>query len=143
MKTKLTTIALLLLATGGLFASTLAATPGKMHQVSRVSLHSRSEDITHGTSLWFVRQTIGAPDQKLTPDLWQYHNFRGTGKGGDTGACTELVLYFVNGRVEDMYLADRKACALISKRITTGQPELIALATVPENRVMKEIASLK
>ena len=143
MKMKLTTLTLLLVAAGSLFAPTLAADPGRMHQVSRVRVPAHSEDITEGSSVNFVRQMIGSADLQLTPNLWRYHNFRAVGGKAGNDDCRELVLHFVNDRVAGIYLADRRACKVITRRITTGKPELIALVSVPEVQVGTEIASVK
>jgi len=132
MKTKLTTFTLLLAALGGLFVSPLAATPGRMQQVGRVLVPNRSEDITEGSSVNFVRQMIGGAHEQITPNLWLYHNFQPVrGEAGEND-CRELVIHFVNERVASIYLADDEARTVMIDRITRGAPELVALATEPD-----------
>lgn len=141
MKMKLTTLSLLLAAAGGLFASPMAATPGRMHRVDYVQVPGRSEGITETSSLNFVRAGIGSAHEQLTPNLWVYHNFRAArGAGGDD--CCELVVHFVNERVASIYLANPKSVAVMARRINKGKPESFALASVPENLEKTEIASV-
>ena len=139
MKTKLTSIAVLLAGFGCFFASPLSANPARMHKVDRV-LVPGSFDISMGASDNHVRQSIGSADQQLTPNLWVYHNFSQVrAEAGDP--CRELVIRFEKGRVADIY-ADDRARNVIARRITSGKPEYIALGTVPEKPAGIEVASV-
>jgi hypothetical protein len=135
MKTKITTLALMLAALGGFAVNTTAAAApekgeARVHRVNRVELRG-SPTIQVGSSLFLVRDAIGSADEKLTRDLWLYYNFQPIRRGIGRDECSRLIIHFVNNRVASMHLANARARAVMAARIDRGGNELVALRTVP------------
>ena len=130
------TLLLLLAGLGILPTSSLTAAPdpqpAKMYRVTAVTKYQRPI-IEPGMWRSDVRDLIGAPNKRITPDVWLYLNREPSLEKARTDGCSRLVIAFEHGRVSSLQLVNARAEAIIVARAKSGQtsPETL-LTTVPE-----------
>ena len=85
-------------------------------------------EITRGMKIKKVTNRFGAPDAKLSANVWVYQRFHSVPNRPEARECTTLVITFVEGVVSDLHLVNERAEAIITARVQSGSPAIVATA---------------
>jgi hypothetical protein len=130
MKTKLASILVLAAACAALSSTSLTAAPNQPTALAfRVSTADfNGWEITRGMKAKKVINRCGAPDAKLSANVWVYQRFHAVPNQSEARECTTLVVTFVEGIVSDLHLVNDRAQTIIAARVQSGETTIVATA---------------
>jgi hypothetical protein len=130
MKTKLASILVLAAALCASFSASLSAAPktAQAHAVRVRTVDADGWEISRGMSAKTLVNRFGAPDTKLSENVWVYHRFVAVPNHPQTRECKTLVVTFVEGVVSDLHLVNDRAQAIITARVQSGSTAIVATA---------------
>ncbi len=97
--------------------------------VSRINFPARwITHITRGTPQDIVFSLMGSPYQKVSPDVWVYHNYVANLDVANEQGCDVMVITFAQGKVVDLKLVNEPAAKIIAANSTFKRAERYASA---------------
>ena len=130
MKTRLASILILAAALSASFSTSLNAAPksAQAHAVRVRTVDADGWEISRGMSAKTLVNRFGAPDTKLSENVWVYQRFHAVPNHSQARECTTLIVTFVEGVVSDLHLVNERAQAVITARVQSGSPAIVATA---------------
>ena len=119
MKTNARSLVVLSLSLAALaFTQGCVAPQAKQAYSHPVGLVERRGDtvVARGDTMATIRSNLGVP-QRLSDDVWVYHNFDGGSEQSMHDDCSILVLTFALGRVSNIELVNESAKANVVARL--------------------------
>ena len=117
MKTRLSSLAILLAALASFAVVPATAAPGPdssvLVAVKQVGSNCRPFTFKVGATPREVKSVLGEPNQKPGRDIWVYHNFEANSKEANRLGCRTLVIVFEGSRVADLKLVNERAATVI------------------------------
>ena len=120
MKTRVTSLLVLLAALGAPALAPLSAAPAETSAdgftIEKVARGDAAE-ITRGVTPMTVLRLMSSPQRKLTPDVWVYQNHHVASAAADARGCDTLVLTFVDGKLSELKIVNARAVAVIAANL--------------------------
>ena len=109
------------LSTSALSSVSVAADRAIAYPVGRVT--ASSEEIMRGDSRLEVRRLMGAPDRRLSSNVWIYfkHHAPNTPQVARDN-CRTLMVTFTDNRVSDLKIVNARALKIYTAQVNTGKP---------------------
>ena len=132
MKTRVSSILALVAAFAAFTAvsSAFAAPQTKTayaHPVGSVERYGTTL-VARGYAMHHVERSLGAPQLKLSADVWAFRNFNGGYEQSPDDDCTTLLVTFTNGKVTDLKLVNERAEKIYVAQLRTKSNDKIQVA---------------
>jgi len=123
MKTRSSSVLVLLAVLGAALASPLGAAPAPSTRALAYPVGSVERDgilvARPGDSASRVEAYLGSPDQKLSGDTWVYRRFQCQPELENAEECTTLIISFSHLRVSVLQRVNESAVQVLAAQLTT------------------------
>ncbi len=108
------------LSASALYSVSFAAERGIAYPVGRVA--ALSDEITRGDSRIEVRRLMGAPDRRLSSNVWIYFKLHAPETPQVArDNCRTLMVTFTGNRVSDLKLVNGRALKIYTAQVSSGK----------------------
>ncbi|HEY5552411.1 MAG TPA: hypothetical protein VIK52_11015 [Opitutaceae bacterium] len=118
MKANLVSTLLLAVALG---ATAMSAAPNTTTAYAFPVSHVRHQhmQIGIGSTEMTVRQVLGMPNRRLSPQVCVYYNFHAQQELANDFGCNAMIVTFAKGKVVDLKFANLTAVKIIARNLKT------------------------